>query len=35
MSRLTHFNYRKVVTTLCGSELEDSIGLIRPPIQDR
>ena len=26
MLRLTHFNYRKVVTTPCGSELEDSIG---------
>jgi hypothetical protein len=29
MLRLTHFNYRKVVTTPCGSELEDSVGSIR------
>src|SRR3981189_3507029 len=37
MLRLTHFNYRKVVTTPCGSEQEDSIGSIRNrlPLQGR
>src|ERR1700716_1826188 len=37
MLRLTHFNYREVVTTPCGSELEDSIGSIRNrlPLQGR
>src|SRR6266550_3646903 len=37
MLRLTHFNYRKVVTTPCGPGLEDSIGSIRNRLllQDR